>query len=66
MAKINTLKTIEKTKQEISSKYNISVESLIAIRNSEKDVYDLIQNGFIFGYAQGLKAAKAQMKGGVA
>ena len=57
---VNELKTIKSTKGRINAQYDMSIENAINIKNSSKDIYDLIFDAFAFGYAQG---AKAQKKG---
>ena len=41
------------------------VENIQDIWDSSKNAYDLIVNGFRFGYMQGAKAAKSELKRGV-
>lgn len=58
----NTMQLVKKSIGHINAKYDIGIKNIIDIRKESKDCYDLICNGFIFGYMQGMKAAKAEMK----
>lgn len=62
--KRNTLKVIEKFRAsgKISDRYDMTAADATKIRQSSKDDYELITRSFEFGYAQGHKAAMAEMK----
>lgn len=63
MARVkNTMKLIETSVGAINIRYDLCAENIMDIKNASRDMYDLICNGFRFGYMQGLKAAKAEMK----
>lgn len=63
MARVkNTMWLIEKSIGKIRPGYDMRVSNLQDILEESKDPYDLIVNGFRFGYMQGMKAAKAEMK----
>lgn len=63
MARVrNTMKLIKQSVGFINGKYDMCVENMDDIRRESNDSYDLICNGFRFGYMQGMKAAKAEMK----
>lgn len=53
----NTVALIRKSIGHIDSRYDLLA------RNVE-DIYNMSCNGFRFGYMQGMKAAKAEMKKG--
>lgn len=55
---VNALKLIEITKGNINSNYVMSIDNIFDIKNSSKDIYSIIYNAFVFGYAQGTKAQK--------
>lgn len=63
MARVkNTMKLVESAVGVINIRYDLCAENIIDIKDASQDIYDLICNGFRFGYMQGLKAAKAEMK----
>ena len=62
MARVkNTMQLIEASIGKINGQYDMCAENVEDIRNASHDFYDLICNGFRFGYIQGMKAAKAEM-----
>ena len=65
MARVkNTMKMIEKTIGCINNSYDMCVENMNDIYRSSANCYDMICNGFRFGYMQGMKAARSEiMKG---
>lgn len=60
---INVKKTIEKTIGEINPYYDMAYRDIFALDEMSEGRIDLIGNSFRFGYAQGMKAARAEMKG---
>jgi hypothetical protein len=63
----NAMKIIEESVGKINVAYEMSVENIDQIYEASNDPFGMISNGFRFGYMQGMKAAKAEMrKGGVA
>ena len=58
----NTRVTIEKAMDAINDRYDLRVSDANDIREMSSGSFDMICNSFIFGYAQGFKAAKAEMK----
>lgn len=63
----NTMKVIEQAKGIMNLKYEMHLNNVLDVRDASEDIYDMIFNGFHFGYMQGMKAAKAEMeRGGVA
>lgn len=63
MAKVkNTMELCEQSIGKINSRYDMCATNITDIYNASKDYYDLICNGFRFGYVQGMKAAKAEAK----
>ena len=63
MARVkNTMQLIEKSIGHIDDRYDMHTGNVEDIRKASKDFCDLICNGFRFGYMQGIKAAKAEMK----
>lgn len=66
MARVkNTMELVKKSIGHIDIKYDMCATNVLDIQKSSMNTYDLIVNGFRFGYMQGLKAAKAEMKRGV-
>lgn len=65
MARVRkTMDLINKSSRIINEKYDICTNNISDIRDSSADSYDFICNGFRFGYMQGLKAAREEMKKG--
>lgn len=63
MAKVkNTIKLIDSYLNQVNSNYTLYPNNVIDIYAKSNNVYDLICNGFRFGYMQGMKAAKAQLR----
>jgi hypothetical protein len=60
----NIMKVINTTRGKINPRYDITVEGISEIRNGGKDIVMSILDAFNFGYAQGAKATKAEMKKG--
>lgn len=56
---VNTFQLIERAKGNINSRYDIYPNNIADIENISANYYDLIVNGFRFGYMQGMKAAQA-------
>lgn len=61
---------VEKAKAmhgKINPYYDLRASEIAEIYQNSADAYDMICTGFLFGYMQGAKSAKAKMqKGGVA
>ena len=62
MAKLNVIKTIEGTKGKINSKYDMAYNDIEVIQKNCNGVFDMICNSFMLGYAQGVKATKAETR----
>ena len=58
----NTMKLIKETKGTVNPMYDASAEDLNEIRDNSNDMCELAFNCFIFGYAQGMKAAVADTR----
>lgn len=56
----NTMELVEKTSGCINARYDMHICNLLDIHKASSDTYDMICNGFRFGYIQGMKAAKAE------
>lgn len=63
MAKLNVLKTIEKTRGNIDARFDIDAGDLLTLRSTYKDIFGLIASTFALGYAQGRKSVQAENKG---
>lgn len=67
MAKINVMNVIEESLGKINPYYDLKVIDAIVISEFSYNKADSALKGFRFGYIQGMKAAKAEMrKAGVA
>lgn len=63
----NVGKIIRNSIGKINPRYDMCASDVRAIEEMSYNEYDFKVNGFRFGYIQGMKAAKAEMKkGGVA
>lgn len=58
----NTMKLINDSVGKISNNYDIAAQNIQDIADASNNKWDLITNSFRFGYIQGMKAAKAEMK----
>lgn len=58
----NTMKLINDSVGKISSNYDIAAQNIQDIADASNNKWDLITYGFRFGYIQGMKAARAEMK----
>ena len=63
MARINLKRAIDEGRKIINPRYDMSFEQL-KILEKTSDIKDLIYDAFSFGYLQGTKAAKAEMRKG--
>lgn len=54
----NIMNQIHETVGKINPIYDMEVKDFEEIKKYSKTTYDLIYNGFRFGYSQGMKAAK--------
>lgn len=59
---VNVMKVIKKTKGTINTLYDASYQNIIDIMDNNKSEIDMVCDAFTFGYAQGLKAAKTELK----
>lgn len=62
----NAMEISRESLGKINTRYDMRAKDMESILNGSSNIYEMISNGFQFGYMQGMKAAKAQMKGGVA
>lgn len=58
----NVAKIVENSRGKIDVRYDMCVSDIEAIEKMSCNKYDFITNGFCFGYMQGLKAARAEIK----
>ena len=58
----NIMQKIEQVRDKINPYYAASISDLYEIMDHSEDVYRLFNNAFRFGYMQGAKAVKAEMK----
>lgn len=58
----DTMYVVENTKGKVDDNYSMYLTNIIHIKESSRDVYDAIANAFYFGYAQGTKATKVELK----
>ena len=62
MGKLNLEKAIEQGRKIINSNYDLTMENLIELYEKRQDKGETICNAFVFGYYQGVKAIKTEMK----
>lgn len=62
MARIDTAKTIKQGENILNQRYDMGHDTVMYIKNNSTSFFDLIVKGFYFGYAQGVKATKAEMR----
>ena len=58
----NTMEVIKKVRGTINPYYDMSCANLNDIYANNKSLFDMLCDAFNFGYAQGTKAAKAEMR----
>lgn len=59
----NTMKVIGKVRGKIDPGYDLASNNMEDIRENSSSIYSLMCNSFAFGYIQGMKATKAELKG---
>lgn len=57
-----TMEIISNISGHINQEYNLYTNNIKDIYNASNNAYELICNGFTFGYEQGMKAAKAEIR----
>lgn len=57
---VNTMQVIEESLKHIDDRYDMRADNVEDIRKASSNFYELIANGFRFGYMQGMKAEKAK------
>lgn len=62
MAKLDVLKTIEKTRGHVADRYDVYPEDLMKIMEKYVHPYSIASAAFTLGYAQGVKASEAKQK----
>ena len=60
--RLNVHKTIETFSSKINPNYDMRGRHYTELREMSDDLYFLACNAFVFGYAQGYKAAHAELK----
>lgn len=58
----NTMKLVEQAKRVKSVEYDIFAKNIDDIYRASSNPFELIINGFNFGYMQGMKAARAEQR----
>lgn len=58
----NTMELAQKANKVINKNYDIYGKNIMEITSESNNSVDMVVNGFRFGYMQGYKAAKAEMK----
>ncbi len=63
MAKLNVMKTIEQAQKCIRSGYTMSYDAMQELyKKNCNEPWNMMCDSFFLGYAQGLKAAKAEIR----
>jgi len=57
----NVFHIISKFKGKIPTRFNMYVDDAFVLKNNSSDRVDFMNNCFVFGYAQGYKAAKKEL-----
>lgn len=58
----NTLKVIEEAADKINLNYDLRTSNIQDIFDASNGSFDMICKGFNFGYMQGMKATKAELR----
>ena len=64
MARKSVIEKAESMIGKINPYYTLKSDELMELHNGSKDWFHAIVNSFRYGYMQGVKAAKAEMKKG--
>lgn len=59
----NVMEKIQSPDFVINQYYDATIQSINEIRDNSPSLFDAVYNAFKFGYLQGGKAAKTEMKG---
>lgn len=62
MARMNVEKRIKEGMRICNTHYSMSYADICYILEHSTDIVDTLCNGFYIGYAQGVRAAKAELK----
>lgn len=60
----NTMKLVQSAESHIDVRYDMYSQNINDIKDGSENIFEMIVNGFRFGYMQGMKAARAEMKKG--
>lgn len=60
----NTMKLVQSAENHIDVRYDMYSQNINDIKDGSENIFEMIVNGFRFGYMQGMKAARAEMKKG--
>lgn len=58
MGRLNTLKTIDKTRGKINPNYDMTMKDIRTLYEKKISKVDAMLDSFVLGYAQGVKAQK--------
>lgn len=58
----NTMKLIEESTEQINERYDLYSHNVDDIHANSKNPIDMIVKGFRFGYMQGVKATRAELR----
>lgn len=62
MAKLNMRRTINSTRGKINPYYDMTIRNIKQIEEENQNLFGVISDSFRFGYAQGMKAARAELR----
>lgn len=62
MKKSNLMEKIEQSRKLVKSRYDLTFEEIMTLIENCRNEFDMVTMPFIYGYAQGRKAAIAEMK----
>ena len=60
----NTMRLIEESNKKNNARYDMNIKNIDDIQQSNGDIFGMIYDSFRFGYMQGMKATKAEIKKG--
>ena len=58
----NIMEKINEITEDINNNYDMSLANMNEIYENSRESFDLISNGFKFGYLQGIKSERARQK----
>lgn len=62
MARKSVIERIESVKGKVNERYSLRASEMVELYSQSRDLFHVITNSFEYGYLQGMKATKAELK----